>query len=314
MSGPDLTPDELGVLDTLLRQDALDAQTSAIPAPVFHAAIDRLMGMGCAIESAGPGVYRLAHSGLGVWSDYIADRFARLGRPRTIEVFQRTASTQDLAKARAGVPMIVLADEQSAGRGRLGRSWVAPPGVSVLMSMTWPHNSQRLSIDKASLLTSVAIAEAVEPLLGRAVGIKWPNDIVIDGRKLAGILIETVDTGTVIGIGLNVGINAEHLKTMPDELRDKVTSFALLGRPIDRLRIAADVAEQVERHLADDRLETMLDGWRRRSTLGDHRAFLSRGEPIQGTVLDIDADAGLIVRRDSGEIVTLAAATTTVVV
>lgn len=312
MSDADLTSDELRVLDAMLRLDEVSAEDAGVSAAALHAATDRLTSMGCAIEPVGPGRYRLIRTGLGVWSDYLGMRFDRLGRPRAAEVYQRTASTQDLAKARAHERLIVLADEQSAGRGRLGRAWVAPPGVGVLMSMTWPASEPSLTLDKAALLTSVALAAAVEPVLGRGVGIKWPNDVVVDGRKLAGILIESVAGGTVIGIGLNVGITGEHLATMPAELRDKVTSFALLGGRPDRLRVAADVAEQIDRHLSRSDTGPMLEAWRQRSTLGDRRSFQSQGQRIDGTVLDLDADAGLIVRRDSGEIVTLPAATTTV--
>ncbi len=283
--------------------------------------VDYLIRHGCQIEYdiKGP---RLVQAGLGVWSDYL--KHSLPGKPpREIEVYQKTASTQDLAKSRADKPLLVLADEQTVGRGRLGRRWLAPPGTGLLFSMTHTAAPDAPgTIDRASFLTAVAVAQAIEHVTGHGlIQIKWPNDLTVGRRKLAGILVETVSNGPklpaslVIGVGINVGLTREHVAAMPAELRQSVTGFACEGWRADRLLVAQHVIARIDQHLRDPNIRVLVDEWRVRNLFRDQSIKLANGgQTVTGTVLDLDPDDGLIVRRDSGEIVHLPAATTTVVV
>lgn len=230
-------------------------------------------------------------------------------------MYRQTASTQDLARQYGGGWFVALADEQTAGRGRLGRAWVAPPGSAVLMSMRWPCPLEAHSLDTIAYRVAVAAAESAERFLAgtsHRVRIKWPNDILVDGRKLAGILIERADGAAIIGIGFNVTLTEHDLAGLPIDLAGKVTSLAMLDRPIDRLAVAADLIGRCYTRLTCPHDPLLLDEWRARSPLGYEARFRSDGVEIAGTVIDLDPALGLIVRRDTGEIVHLPAATTTV--
>ncbi|MEM9253112.1 MAG: biotin--[acetyl-CoA-carboxylase] ligase [Planctomycetota bacterium] len=225
-------------------------------------------------------------------------------------MYRSIGSTQDAARRlTAEDGAVVIADEQSGGRGRLGRRWSAPPGTALLLSRVTHTAARRRPL--VGLAAAVATADAVEPLLGRAVAFKWPNDICVDGRKLAGILAESATPGViVVGIGLNVA-------TAPDqflpELTTRATSLRVLGLDVDRLALAADLLDALDARLAPDADdEQMLDAWRQRCvTLDRDGRFAVDGREISGRVIDLDADAGLIVRTTHGTIAHLPADTTT---
>jgi BirA family biotin operon repressor/biotin-[acetyl-CoA-carboxylase] ligase len=246
------------------------------------------------------------------WADYLE---AQLGEARRVEVYRTTASTQDLAKARAAQPLLIVADHQTAGRGRLGRSWDAPAGSAALFSLTHRLDPRRGTLDRVAFLSALGVARAIERLArGLRVGIKWPNDLVIQGRKLAGILVETVGSHAVIGVGINVALWREEVSAMPGELRDRVTSLALLGHPLSRVTLIAEAVKQIDACLAAADVTPLVAEWRDRSVLSHQRLTLrNAGQEITGSVVDLDPEAGLIVRRDSGELITLPAGTTTVV-
>lgn len=284
----------------------------------LNAAIGRLKTHGCQIIHDLRGT-RLIQTGLSVWSDYL--KFALSDSPvRSTEVYQCTTSTQDLAKARADRPLLIFADVQTGGRGRLGRSWHAPAGTGLLFSMTHQSASDRSgSIDRTSFLTAVAVAQAVEQLTGRGpIQISWPNDLVIDQHKLAGILVEAVRKGggsatLVIGVGINVTLNREHLADMPEDVRARATSFRMQGWAHDRLAVAEHVIRRIDHCLAARDIQPLVEAWRTRNLYRDQTIRLrADGRVIEGTVLDLDPDTGLILRRDTGEIIHLHAATTTV--
>lgn len=315
-----LSKGDLQILDRLLRSRKLDpaeARRDIGAGPTdIERCVNRLIKRGCRIEHRGDGAYELIESGLGVWADYLESQLT--GEPkRKVEVYRRTTSTQDLAKKRAGKPLIVIADEQTAGRGRLGRSWIAPPGTAVLMSMTFPLDRQQdRSADRLVLVAAVAAATSIERLTGhKLVHIKWPNDLIIDRKKIGGILIETDASRrhAIVGIGINVSLTREHLTDMPDDLRDHVTSFALHGWRTDRLLVAATIINEIDRLAHSPHVPLIVDEWRCRSVLSDDVLnFRTNGQTLRGTAVDLDPDQGLIVRLTTGEMVRLHAATTTI--
>lgn len=245
------------------------------------------------------------------WQDYLEASLATQGGPTTlVRVYKQTASTQDIAKTFAPRNALVVADQQTAGRGRLGRSWLSSPGSSVLMSMCRPVDKGAATHDKVSMSVGVALARAVERLAPDvAVRLKWPNDILVDGRKLAGILIESAGNAFVIGIGLNVTPEA-----CPDPtLRHRTTSLAELRRSVDRLHVIEMIVTELNQAFSSSNTEQMLKDWRLRAALGESYTFEHHGRRITGQAVDLDPDHGLIVRRDTGEIIVLPAATTSVV-
>jgi BirA family biotin operon repressor/biotin-[acetyl-CoA-carboxylase] ligase len=234
-----------------------------------------------------------------------------IGSPR---VHHRVAdSTNQRAKelAAAGAPhgTLVTAGEQTAGRGRQGRTWVAPPGASLLMSVV-----VRELDDAASLLplaAAVAVAEAAERLVPVSCAIKWPNDVWIEGRKACGILVEgrPAEDWAVIGIGLNVSTPRE---AFPEELRDTATSLAAAAgeSPSVEDALAATLAA-LERRLGAPAGE-LLDAWRSRDALRGRHVRWNGGEGVaagidDGGALIVETADGGTVALDAGEVHLLAA-------
>jgi BirA family transcriptional regulator, biotin operon repressor / biotin---[acetyl-CoA-carboxylase] ligase len=168
----------------------------------------------------------------------------RFGRPYTF--VDRCASTQRLLD---GAPegAIAVTDEQTKGRGRLGRSWHAPAGTSLLFSIVLepPVSAERLP--ELSLVAGAAVAEAVETETGLAAEIKHPNDVLVGGRKVAGILAEAADGRVVLGVGVNLTQTEDQL---PDAA--SATSLTLEGAVVDRDALLLTVLE---------RLEARYDAW-----------------------------------------------------
>ncbi len=207
--------------------------------------------------------------------------------------------------------MCVAAD-QTAGRGRLGRPWESPASKTLTLSFVAPDH---LSHGRLSLAVPVAVCRAMAPLLasaGLAPAIKWPNDVFVGGRKLAGILIEVENGHPIVGIGLNATTLAEEF---PPQLRDKATSLTTLGawpEAGDRALLLATLLTALNAVLEEmqDAPETILAQWRNLA-MTFPATFRCDGRVYQGSVLDVDADRGLVLRLDSGEITHLPAARTT---
>lgn len=210
-----------------------------------------------------------------------------------------TDSTNQRAKelADAGAPhgTVVTADEQTAGRGRQGRSWVAPPGSAVLMSVVVRNLDEAGAL--LPLATAVAVCEAAESVAPVRCAIKWPNDVWVERRKLCGILVEGRPAAgwAVVGIGLNVRTPRD---AFPPELRETATSLAASGAD-------ASVEETVDALLAmlDRRLSAspadVLGEWRARDALlGSEIRWGERS----GVAAGIDDEGSLLVDTDAGRV------------
>jgi BirA family biotin operon repressor/biotin-[acetyl-CoA-carboxylase] ligase len=217
----------------------------------------------------------------------------RLGRPRLH--LRATTSTNDRARglAHAGAPhgTLVTAAEQTAGRGRQGRTWTAPPGSALLLSVVLRDPPALLPLEAA-----LAVAEVA----GAGAQIKWPNDVLLDGRKVAGILAEgrPQDGWAVLGIGLNV---AARIEDLPPELHDTAGTLGLepaaLEPTLDRLLAA------LERTLALDEA-TLLDAYRARDALRGREVSWATG---RGRAAGIDGEGRLVVELPEGGRTTLSA-------
>ena len=210
----------------------------------------------------------------------------RLGTPRLHLRATDSTSTRarELALAAAPHGTLVTAGEQSAGRGRQGRTWSAPPGRALLMSLV---------LRDPPTLLPLAAAVAVADVCGEAARIKWPNDVLLDGRKAAGILVEgrPFEGWAVLGIGLNVAVRAEDL---PPELRETATG---LGRsPADVEPVLAELLAALERRLAED-TETTLEAWRARDALVGREIAWSGGS---GVAAGVDSAGRLVVELPGG--------------
>jgi BirA family biotin operon repressor/biotin-[acetyl-CoA-carboxylase] ligase len=200
--------------------------------------------------------------------------------------FERTDSTntraRELAAEGAAHGTVVTADEQTAGRGRQGRTWTAPPGKALLYSaIVRPLDERHLMLPLAAPLAVCAAAEELRP--GLECGVKWPNDVLVEGRKLAGILVEArpQDGWAVVGVGLNLTVSGEEF---PAELRDRAVSIFSSGErdregvrrslpavaPPDPPTIPLHAAEILNRHLAtwvEAEPHEVLKSWRQRDAL-----------------------------------------------
>jgi BirA family transcriptional regulator, biotin operon repressor / biotin---[acetyl-CoA-carboxylase] ligase len=209
-----------------------------------------------------------------------------LGRPRLH--LRETGSTNDRARelAAAGAPhgMLVTAGSQTAGRGRQGRAWAGPPGRALLMSLV---------LREAHPLLPLAAAVAVADAVGEEARIKWPNDVQLDGRKVAGILAEgrPQEGWAVLGIGVNVAIRIEDL---PPELHD--TAGTLGREPSDVEPFLANLLRSLERALALAPAD-LLDSWRARDALLGREITWSGGS---GTAAGIDGEGRLVVELQDG--------------
>ena len=235
---------------------------------------------------------------------------------REVLYFETIGSTNDVAATLAATGAhegtVVIAEAQTSGRGRRGRSWFSPPGaglyVSPLLSPARAGAGAERATALLTLAAGVALAEAVERATGLSPAIKWPNDLLVERRKLAGILAEGVASASTAGVQavvLGYGINVAPA-AYPPELASRVTALELeLGRGVDRALLCAESLASLAaryRDLIDGRFDAILDAWRA-------RAFGSRGARVewdtpQGirTVITegIDAMGALLVRTGDG--------------
>lgn len=237
---------------------------------------------------------------------------------RELVILNRTGSTNDVAKDLAvqGAPegTVVLADEQTAGRGRMGRRWSAPPGTCLLCSILFRPDLHPTQAQQLTMLCSLAAADAVEQVAGLQVAIKWPNDLVVRAqnqkskaqgwRKLAGVLTETGVVGerlefVVVGLGVNVNVEPEVLLTLAP---DATSILAETGRAVDRAVLLATLFAGVETRYA--RLwagESPRTEWAARlATLGQSVEVITSEGTLAGVAEAVDEDGALLLRTRDG--------------
>lgn len=232
---------------------------------------------------------------------------------RRVIYYRSIGSTNDVARelAAQGAPegTLVIADEQTAGKGRLGRRWLAPSGTSLLMSLLFrPHFLASYQAQRLTMICSLAVVEAIEAVTGLAAAVKWPNDIVVQGKKAGGILTELGATGVrldyaVVGLGLNVNLDFGVGEAM-GELAATATSLSQeRGREVSRLALLWRILEKVE-----DRYQRLEVGelphkeWASRLvTLHNHIIVDTPRGVIEGWAEGVDADGALTLRTDCGE-------------
>lgn len=231
-------------------------------------------------------------------------RTRRLGRE--LVCFDTIDSTNSYLRDRrppgAAPGLLAVADAQSAGRGRQGRRWLAPPGTGLVWSLLLGPTEDPVG---AVCATSVAVAEAVSREAGVSARVKWPNDVVVEGRKIAGILAEHgADGALVVGCGINVGLRAGQL---PAELAETATSLALLAperEPPLRARLLAEILAALEpmlEALLEGRGAEVFERWRETSCTLGHAVRIARGqETLEGTAEALTDEGALVLRLADG--------------
>jgi BirA family biotin operon repressor/biotin-[acetyl-CoA-carboxylase] ligase len=231
---------------------------------------------------------------------------------RTVHLLTQTASTNDVAKtlAQQGAPegTVVLAEQQTQGRGRQGRSFASPKGVGIYLSLLLRPWGEASRFPQLTLLVAVAVADTLAEESALPIDLKWPNDVCIHGKKVAGVLTEGVflphvSPAVIIGIGINVNTTLEHL---PPDLHAHVTSLALAaGHSWARPPLIALLLSHLERLYQTFQqvgIAPILSRWLHYSRIVGRRAlFPQEHGMVAGVVLGLDDDGALVVQDAAGQ-------------
>lgn len=236
---------------------------------------------------------------------------SRLGD--SIYYFKSIDSTNNYAKKLALEGAVegtmVLSDEQVGGRGRLGRTWISPSGTSIYMSMILRPTIEPNEAAKITEITAAAVANAVSGVTNIEAGIKWPNDIILDNKKICGILTEMNAelnniNYVIVGIGINVNMDE-----FPDEISNVATSIKnVLGREVSRKDIVINIVREFEKLYYDfvntGSLKKTVDICKNKSvTLGKIVRIINKRETIIAEAIDITEDGELVIKKEDGEII-----------
>ncbi len=274
--------------------------------------INQLKEEGYEIEAVSNKGYRIIKSPNAITAEeveaYLSTRW--IGRPT--EYFSLIDSTNNYCKKRAeeGAPegLLVLADEQTAGKGRRGRSWATPPGTAIAMTLLLRPTVRPERISMVTLLTGMALTAACRKLYDLPVGIKWPNDVVVDGKKISGTLTEmSAEMSTVHYIVVGTGINV-NVETFPEELSATATSILLeTGKQQNRAQLAAETMNYFEQYYEKflqtedlSLLKEEYDGML--LNLGRQVRVLEPNQEYSGISEGIDSLGELLVRREDGSL------------
>jgi BirA family biotin operon repressor/biotin-[acetyl-CoA-carboxylase] ligase len=232
---------------------------------------------------------------------------------RRIRLYGGVSSTnvvlRGLAARGAAEGTVVLAEGQVQGRGRRGRAWFSPPGLNLYVSVLFRPCIELREVPRFSFIASLALTDAIRAE-GLPARIKWPNDVLVDGRKVAGTLVETVDAEgalrhVILGVGVNVNVDDEALTiALRHDAREATSLREAAGREIDRNLFAAAVLNGLEKWLRLARARewnALLAAWGERDALAGHRVEIrGTGSAWQGRAMGIDGEGYLEVETEGG--------------
>ena len=226
---------------------------------------------------------------------------------KRIYSYESTGSTNDIAQrlAESGSPegTAVFSEGQSKGRGRLGREWSSPKGKGIYLSLILRPKISPTHASKITLMSAIAVATAIRKITDLTALIKWPNDIMVNGHKVCGILTEmSAEINTVkyvvLGIGINVNTEKEHLPKGASSLKSE------LGEAISRVELTQELLREIEhqyRLFREEGFEHIITGWRNFSyMLGERVRVMCQDKKIEGYAVDLDSNGALVIRLDSG--------------
>ncbi len=227
------------------------------------------------------------------------------GLEQEIHYFQEIGSTMDaareLAKRGAGEGTIVIAEAQSRGRGRLSREWLSPKGGIYFTIILRPKISPAYA-PRINLMAAVAVATTIRELFGLKAELKWPNDVLVEGRKVCGILAEmNAETDVINFVNVGIGINAN--TSVP--LFEKMTTSLKgeLGKEISRKELLIALLVEIRRWQALLMEADLLEEWKKLSTtLNKDVKVVAPGEAIEGWAIDVDTTGALIIRERNGSL------------
>ena len=243
---------------------------------------------------------------------------------KEIIFFESARSTNDVAidigrKRDDPDGIVVIADEQTHGKGRLGRNWISPPGVNIYCTVLLkpPILSRNASI--LSLVSAIAVTTAIREYTGLNAEIKWPNDILINGKKTGGILIEMKSDKKLlyilaVGIGINVNMP---LDALPEDIRPYTTSLkAESGKHVERITLLSQILAETEKYykiLLNGNKRALINEWLGLNcTIGNKVRVQSQDRIISGTAKGIDENGQLIIRLSSGKVEAVSAGDVTI--
>lgn len=227
--------------------------------------------------------------------------------------YAETTSTNDIALQLAGDGFkegtLIVAESQTAGRGRRNRKWLAPMGTSILMSLILKPSIMVSDAEVVTLMSAAAVVQGIRVVTQLPALIKWPNDIMVNHRKVSGILTEMrtekgVSSFIVVGIGITVNVSEERL---PIEIRDIATSLSIeAGIEVSRVRLLQEVLRQLESRyiiLQNQDMASLIDEWKELSDTIGHQIKVNLPRRIvRGKAVEIDNTGALLIQQDTAKI------------
>lgn len=307
----------LEVLDALADGERHSGEALAARFGISRAAlakrVDKLRDWGVALDAQAGMGYQLAHPLQRLDAARIAAALPPAVRALGLSVAVATrvdsTNTRLLDADPAQDPQALFAESQTAGRGRRGRDWVSPFGSNLYLSLAWSFPAWPARLTTLPLAVAVALARALSALGLDEAGIKWPNDLHIDGRKLAGVLIEPRGEAggpcrVVVGVGLNLRMQDTQAAAIAQPWTSLAEALAARGRAMPaRAAVAVAVLGELAlalRQFEDSGFVSFSAEWNRRDLLRDHAVHVDGGVGGEGVARGIDGDGGLIVDSAGG--------------
>jgi BirA family transcriptional regulator, biotin operon repressor / biotin---[acetyl-CoA-carboxylase] ligase len=290
------------------------SQKVGISRAAVWARIEEMRSLGYEIEASPHLGYRLVSVPDVLHAD---DLLSSLGKARVIgrdiRVFEETTSTNDVIEklARDGVKegAVVFAESQTKGRGRLGRRWMSPPRRGLWFSVLLRPQLPPASVTQLTIAAATAMFRSIRAQTGLSPGIKWPNDILMGGRKVAGILTELsaeLDKVkyVILGVGVDVNLTATEF---PPELRKLATSLKIeTGHKVNRAELAVRILQELDHDYArvcSGQFEAVANEWEEHCSTIGHNVVIHVGDrKIQGCAESLDADGALLLRTQHGRL------------
>ncbi|CAI6081016.1 biotin--[acetyl-CoA-carboxylase] ligase [Cohnella sp. JJ-181] len=278
--------------------------------------IRKLEAEGFGIEAVPRKGYRLTGSPARLNAVELQSKLGTAAFGRHLHIRETVTSTQDVLRelAEAGAPegTLVIAERQDNGRGRMGRAWVSPPGRGISMSLLLRPGVPLHLAPQLTLLSAVALCRSLSRETGLAIGIKWPNDLLVDGRKISGILLESAaedERLRYVAVGLGIAVNLEP-EDYPEELSTRAVSLKMAaGRSFDRASLIAAVLLEFEQLYAvyqERGFEPIRILWETYSVTLDRTVSLNAGQGFfEGVPRGLDEHGGLRVELPDGGVRTI---------
>ena len=291
------------------------AQKLGVTRAAVWARIEELRTLGYEIEASPHQGYKLVGTPDRLHADDLLSRLAGKTRVvgRDIRVFLETTSTNDVIDklARDGVKegVVVLAEAQTKGRGRLGRKWLSAAGKGLWLSVLLRPALRPQAATQVTIMAATAVSRAIRRQTGLAPAIKWPNDILLNGRKAVGILTELhgeLDRIDYLMVGIGVDVNLSPAD-FPPELRRMATSLRQeLGSPVDRAELAAALVRELDadyQRISEGQFAALAGEWADQCvTLGKTVRIQIGDRVVQGRAESLDEDGALLVRTEHGRL------------